>query len=323
MTITVNDPDLNTDVTSIENINVTLRLYNGTDIIITLLEDGANSAVFKNATYTWSSGDKGIIGQPFYVYYKDVADASGKTVYAVVTGTVKSWDGEVSFEKAYYNIGDVVVVTVKDQDANKDPSKIENVQVKVTSSSDPIGQTITATETDVNTGVFVGRVQISSSLETGKVLVKYGDTLTASYTDDLPADYATTEKPKTFTGTATVGVPVARPVPASSQKFVDPNTGAEKTSGKVGEAIGLQATVKNVDVVSRPFTAIFKVKNSAGATIFISWISGTLQSGQELTPAVSWTPTLSGTYTVEVLVVKSLSEPTPYSDKLSMELPVT
>jgi hypothetical protein len=131
-----------------------------------------------------------------------------------------------------------------------------------------------------------------------------------------------TGKSKTFTGTAIVGVPVARPVPASAQKFVDPVTGAEVTAGTVGKAIGLQATVKNVDVVSKPFTAVFKVKDAAGVTIYIAWISGTLAPGQELTPGVSWTPDKSGNYTVEVMVFKSLAEPTPFSDVISTTLTV-
>jgi hypothetical protein len=322
MTITVNDPDLNTDTTAAQSTTVTLRISGYPDETRTLNEDGANSAVF-TATYTWNSTDTGLIGKTFQIYYKDDADANGNTVYAVATGTVNSWDAQVSFDKAYYNVGDIATITVNDPDANRNPSQIETKSVTVTSDSDPIGQTITVTETDVNTGIFTGKIQISSSFATGKVYAKVGDTLTAKYTDALPADYADTGKSKAFTGTAIVGVPVARPVPASSQKFVDPNTGAEKTSGTVGQAIGLQATVKNVDVVSKTFTAIFKVKDASGVTISISWVTGTLAPGQELTPGVSWTPSAAGTYTVEVLVVKTLAEPTPYSDIQTKTLTVS
>jgi len=321
MIITVNDPDLNTDITTRESVNVTLRLGNGTDIPVTLTEAMVLIVQYSILHGTWPI-DPNLIGMKFMIYYKDEADANGNTVFASVTGTIKSWDGQVSFEKQYYNIGDIVTVIVKDPDANTDPSKIETVTVTVTSDSDPIGQSITATETDVNTGVFVGRIQIVGAYETGKVYVKYGDTLYAKYIDPYPADYATTGKSKTFTGTAIVGVPVARPVPASAQKFVDPVTGAEVTAGTVGKAIGLQATVKNVDVVSKPFTAVFKVKDAAGVTIYIAWISGTLAPGQELTPGVSWTPDKSGNYTVEVMVFKSLAEPTPFSDVISTTLTV-
>jgi hypothetical protein len=322
MTITVNDPDLNTDTTAAQSTTVTLRISGYPDETRTLNEDGANSAVF-TATYTWNSTDTGLIGKTFQIYYKDDADANGNTVYAVATGTVNSWDAQVSFDKAYYNVGDIATITVNDPDANRNPSQIETKSVTVTSDSDPIGQTITVTETDVNTGVFTGKIQISSSFAPGKVYAKVGDTLTAKYTDALPADYADTGKSKVFTGTAIVGVPVARPVPASSQKFVDPNTGAEMTAGTVGQAIGLQATVKNVDVVSKTFIAIFKVKDASDVTISISWVTGTLAPGQELTPGVSWTPSAAGTYKVEVLVFKTLAEPTPYSEPLSKTLTVS
>jgi membrane-bound inhibitor of C-type lysozyme len=133
---------------------------------------------------------------------------------------------------------------------------------------------------------------------------------------------------KAFSGTTTVYLNVAiqraaRPVPASSQAFVDPNTGLPVTGGTVGTAIGLQATIQNADVVNKTFTAIFQVKDPVGVVIFISWISGTLIPGLSLTPAVGWTPSAAGSYTVEVLVVNTLSVPTPYSDKLTNTLIVS
>jgi len=324
MVVTVTDPDLNTDIYKKESYPdlVILRVSGKPDVYLTIQEDGLSSSTFVNKTYQWPN-DASYIGKSFILYYKDEADANGNTVYISATGTIKSWDAKVQFEKSYYNVGDVVKVTVTDPDANRDPASVEVYNATVTSDSDPIGQTITLTETGANTGVFSGSVQLSGTIETGKVMAKYGDTLYAKYTDELPADYADTGNRKAFTGTAVVGVPVARPVPASSQKFVDPNTGAEKTSGTVGQAIGLQATVKNVDVVSKTFTAIFKVKDASGVTISISWVTGTLAPGQELTPGVSWTPSAAGTYTVEVLVVKTLAEPTPYSDIQTKTLTVS
>ncbi|MEM1574005.1 MAG: hypothetical protein QXY96_05990, partial [Candidatus Methanomethylicaceae archaeon] len=322
MTVTLIDPDLNTDITSIQSINVTLRVPGYPDEPITLTEENVSSSVF-TGSYTWNATDTGLIGKTFQIIYRDDADATGKVAFAIVTGTIKSWDAEISFDKAYYNIGDMIEITVKDPDANRDPSTIEQKTVQVMSTTDPIGQTITCVETGANTGIFKGRIQIVSAYETGKLYVKIGDTITVQYKDDLPADYAITGKPKTFTATAIVGVPIERPVPASAQKFVDPVTGAEKVSGKVGETIMLQASVKNVDVVDKPFTAIFKVKDAAGVTIFISWITGTLAPGQEISPAVSWTPGIAGSYTIEVLVIKSIAEPTPFSDTISKTFTVT
>jgi len=326
MTVTVVDADLNSDVTAKETIlaagqTLILRVSGVADTYYDLVEDSVSSSTFTNKTIQWAA-DATLIGKTFQVYYKDVTDASGNTVYAVATGTITSWDATVSFDKAYYSVGDVATVIVYNPDNNTDPTLQENIQTTVTSDHDPVGQTVTLTETGVNTGNFTGTIQVSSTIASGKVYAQTGDTLTASFVDKLPADYATTTTSKTFTGTAIVGIPVSRPVPASAQTFVDPNTGATVTSGTVGTAIGLQATVQNVDVVNKTFTAIFKVKDSAGVTISISWVTGTLVAGQSLTPGVSWTPSVAGDYTIEVLVVKTLAEPTAYSDKLTSTLTV-
>jgi len=329
MLITVWDPDLNTNTTAKEAYGpadqlIIIRIQGVADQFWTITEENVSSPYFYNKTGTvyQFDVDPTLIGKTFVVYYKDTADASGNTVYASASGTINSWDAVVSFDKEYYSVGDVAKITVNNPDNNTDPTLIENIQVTVTSDHDPVGQAITLTETDVNTGIFEGNVQVSSSIATGKVYAVAGDTLTATFTDKLPADYATTEKSKDFTGTAVVGVPVARPVPASNQTFADPNTGLPVTGGTVGTAVGLQATITNVDVVSKPFTAIFQVKDPNGVVIFISWVTGTLTASQELTQAVSWTPSVAGDYTVEVLVVKTLAEPTPYSDKLSATLTV-
>ncbi|MCS7097754.1 MAG: hypothetical protein NZ922_02095, partial [Candidatus Methanomethyliaceae archaeon] len=328
MTVTLVDPDLNTDITTVQSGVLTLRVSELSDKPIPITEENASSSVF-NGEWTWNGAAWGLtvdklIGRTFQIFYKDDADATGKVAFISVMGSIKSWDGEVSFDKAYYNLGDIAVITIKDPDANLDPTKIETITtVTVTSPRDPIGQTITCTETGANTGIFVGRIQIVDAYETGKIFARVGDTVTAKYTDEYPADYATTGKKKTFTGTAIVGVPIERPVPASDAKFVDPTTGAEKVTAKVGETTMLQATVRNVDVVDRPFTAIFKVKDAAGVTIFISWITGTIAPGQSLSPAVSWTSTAPGTYTIEVLVIRSIAEPTPYSDPVTRTLTVT
>ncbi len=319
MKITVVDADLNTDINTVQTTTVTIRMSGTADEVITLTETNASSSTFTGSK-TWGTAGT-LIGKAFQVYYQDAADASGATAYATVTGQIVSVDGVVTFGKTAYLTSEIVTVTITDSDANSNPSAIEHVNVAITSTSDPIGQTFVATETGINTGVFTIQFQISSTLTTGKVYAKNGDTLTAKYTDAYPADYGTTGKTKDFTGTATVGVTVERPVPASDMQFLDPSTG-QPVSATTGTTLMLQATLKNEDSASKSFTAIFKVIDANGVTISISWVTGTLAAGQTMSPAVSWMPTAAGAYTVEVLVIKSISEPTPYSDKVSQSLTV-
>ncbi|MEM2080548.1 MAG: hypothetical protein QW104_07700, partial [Nitrososphaerota archaeon] len=314
ITVRVVDPDLNTDITAKDSLTISYKKSGvAGSFPLPLTETGVNTGVFEGTTTTTTVGD---VGKSIQFFYLDSKDASGASVYVSKTVSVAAKTGSIEFDKTYYNVGDLATITIKDNDMNSDSTTKQTITVTVTSTSDPIGTTINAIETDVNTGVFTATIQVSSDLgQAGKIYAQVGDTLYAEYSDTYPSTYSSTNTTaQTVKASATVGVPVERPVPASAQKFVDPNTGVEKTTGAVGQAIGLQATVKNVDVVSKAFTAIFKVKDSAGVTIFISWITGTLTPGQELTPGVSWTPSVAGEYTVEVLVVKTLSEPTPYSD---------
>jgi hypothetical protein len=322
ITVRVVDPDLNTDITTKNSVTISYKKSGvAGSFPLTLTETDVNTGIFEGTLPTAVAD----IGKSIQFFYLDEKDASGNSVYVSKTVTVAAKTGTIEFDKAYYNVGDLATIKITDNDLNTDSTTKQQISVTVTSTSDPIGTTATAIETDVNTGVFSVTIQISSSLgQAGKIYAKVGDTLYAEYSDTYPSTYSSTNTTaQTVKTSATVGVPVARPVPASSQKFVDPNTGAEKTSGTVGQAIGLQATVKNVDVVSKTFTAIFKVKDASGVTISISWVTGTLAPGQELTPGVSWTPSAAGTYTVEVLVVKTLAEPTPYSDIQTKTLTVS
>jgi hypothetical protein len=328
VTVTVVDPDLNSDVTARQNVptgngTLILRISGQADVNCYLIEEGVSYSTFKYQNYKIAATDATLLGKTFRFYYKDATDASGNTVYMYATGTIKAWDAAVSFGETCYSVGDVATVIVYNPDNNTNPTLQENIQATVTSDSDPVGQTVTLTETGVNTGNFTGTIQISDSIASGKVYTEYGDTLTVTYTDKLPADYATTSASEDFTGTAVVGVPVSRPVPASDQKFTDPTTGTEVTSGTVGTSIGLTATITNVDVIETSYTMIFKVQDDTGATIFISTFASTVAPDQTGTATVSWTPSEAGDYTVVVLVVKTLAEPTPYSDQLSLALTVS
>ncbi|MCC6013957.1 MAG: hypothetical protein LM593_06280 [Candidatus Verstraetearchaeota archaeon] len=321
ITVRVVDPDLNVDITSKDCVTISYKKSGvAGSFPFNLTETDVNTGVFEGTLSTTLDD----IGKSIQFFYLDAKDAAGNSVYVSKTVTVAAKTGTIEFDKAYYNIGDLATITIRDNDMNTDPATKQRIPVTVTSTSDPIGTTVYALETDVNTGIFTVTIQISSTLgEAGKIYAKVGDVLYAEYSDTYPSTYSVTNATAQIVKTsAIVGVPVARPVPASAQKFVDPVTGAELTAGTVGKAIGLQATVKNVDVVSKPFTAVFKVKDEAGVTIYIAWISGTLAPGQELTPGVSWTPDKPGNYTVEVMVFKSLAEPVPFSDVISTTLTV-
>ncbi|MBS7605726.1 hypothetical protein KEJ31_05445, partial [Candidatus Bathyarchaeota archaeon] len=250
----------------------------------------------------------------------DEADETGSKKINIAILTIRAVDAEVLTDKDAVNLGETLVITVKNLDIAGNP-KAEFRRIVVRSTTYPVGITFYVTE--VEPGIYQVKVTPVSLKDwvvgAPEIPAKLGDTLTIEYVDPIAADG--TEK--LFSKTVVVGVPIERPVPARAVKFADPITGAEKAAGKVGEMILLQATVKNVDVVEKTCTVVIKVKDAAGATIYIGTATATLAPGQEFAPGITWVPTIKGDYTIEVLVIKSLAEPTPYSDKMTTPLTVT
>ena len=322
MNITLVEPDLNTNLEDEDSVNVTIKVEGITTEPVRLEETGINTGVFTNTSYQLPS-TKDAIGKRILVAYKDEADASGEATTVTVEAVIKSWDANVSFDKSYYDIGEIAKIIVIDPDQNIHPDEIDNCTLTVYTDSDPLGVTVNAYETDVNTGVFEAYVLISDSFGADRVYAKYGDKVYAEFEDPYPADYAVTEESKVFKAEATVGIPVAKPFEIAAPTAVEPATGAPVNTTTVGKMVSIATTLKNIDVVDRSFAYIVQVKDSEGVVVYLGYIEGTVPAGYSFTPAISWTPTAPGVYTVEVFVWKSLAEPTAYSPVLSFTITVS
>jgi hypothetical protein len=254
------------------------------------------------------------VGKKVAISYIDDYSAAGARNIVTKTLTLKAWNAEITTSASAVNLGDWLTITIRNPEI-AGTTIVAYKQVIVKSTTYPAGIVFYAEE--VSPGVFQLKLQAISPADwvpgAKQIPVKLGDTITIEYVDPVTEDGKANVL---LTKTVVVGVPVERPVPASEQKFLDV-TGAEKKAGKVGETVMLSAKVQNVDVIDREFTAIFQVKDERGAVVYIAWVTAKLAPGTSMTPAVSWTPAVKGAYTVEVLVVKSIAEPTPYSDKIS------
>jgi len=58
----------------------------------------------------------------------------------------------------------IMTITQEDSDANVDPNVIDTTTVSVSSTSDPAGFTLTLQETDVNSGIFSGPLELNPSV---------------------------------------------------------------------------------------------------------------------------------------------------------------
>ena len=70
------------------------------------------------------------------------------------------------------------------------------------------------------------------------------------------------------------------------------------------------------------FAYLVQVQDGNGVTVSLAWITGSLTGGQSMSPALSWTPSDSGSYTATVFVWESVDNPTALSPTVSVDIDV-
>jgi hypothetical protein len=92
--------------------------------------------------------------------------------------------GTIKLDKNIYKCDDNVQIMVLDNDLNLDPNSKEQVDVEVASTTQTVPLSVTLFEKDVNSPEFSGSFELADVSTSGKLQVKDGDTITASYYDE-------------------------------------------------------------------------------------------------------------------------------------------
>ncbi|MFQ6025324.1 MAG: hypothetical protein ACE5JT_02265 [Nitrosopumilaceae archaeon] len=90
----------------------------------------------------------------------------------------------------------------------------------------------------------------------------------------------------------------------------------------VEQQVMITADISNGQDREQQFAYLVQIKNENGLVVSLSWLTGTLAVGQSFTPAQSWTPTVQGTFIVEIFVWESVDNPTALSPPLAMKVDV-
>ena len=88
----------------------------------------------------------------------------------------------------------------------------------------------------------------------------------------------------------------------------------------VGKQVQVTTDVSNSQNRAQPFAYIVQIQNQDGIVYSLSWITGTLDAGQSLSPSQSWTPTTPGIYTAQVFVWASVGNPDALSPPVTMKI---
>jgi hypothetical protein len=244
----------------------------------------------------------------------------------VVASASIAWNiGEAGFDSSAASAGGSAVFTVVDADENINDEIIDTFTIAVYSDSDNGGFTLTMNETDENTGVFEGTVFFTSTDATSgsNLRVSEGDTVTAEYVDEtLPEPYTTSDD-LTIAGTLTIGTafPPLERAPAANARVVDA-FGSSVAEVSVDQQVQIAADVSNGQDKEQAFAYLVQVQDGNGVTVSLAWITGSLTAGQSMSPALSWTPSASGSYTATVFVWESVDNPTALSPTTSVTIDV-
>jgi len=244
----------------------------------------------------------------------------------VVASASIAWNiGESSWDSSAVSAGGSAVLTVVDPDENLNNTITDAFTVAVYSDSDNGGFNLTMNETDEDTGVFEGTVFFTSDTATSgtNLRVSEGDTVTAEYVDEtLPEPYTTSDD-LTIAATTTVGTafPPLERAPAANARVVDA-FGSSVAEVSVDQQVQIAATVSNGQSGDQAFAYLVQVQDSNGVTVSLAWITGSLTAGQSMSPALSWTPDASGSYTATVFVWESVDNPTALSPTVSVDIDV-
>jgi len=246
-------------------------------------------------------------------------------VVVVASASVAFNIAEAGFDTSSASAGGSAVLSVTDADENTNSAIIDTFTAAVFSDSDNGGFTLTLAETDEDTGVFEGTVFFTADGATSgsSLRVSEGDTVTAEYSDvTLPEPYTDSDS-LTIASTLTIGTafPPLERAPAANARVVAA-FGSSVAEVSVGQQVQIAADVSNGQSSDQAFAYLVQVQDGDGVTVSLAWITGSLTAGQSMSPALSWTPSDSGSYTATVFVWESVDNPTALSPTVSVDIDV-
>jgi len=92
---------------------------------------------------------------------------------------------------------------------------------------------------------------------------------------------------------------------------------------KVNKQVQITSDVTNNQDKTQPFAYLVQIQNQDDVVVSLSWLTGSLDSGQSLNPSQSWTPPSPGTYTAQIFVWAGINNPDALSAPLKMMITVT
>ena len=228
VTVTLVDPDLNTDADGIDIYTVNATVGNSTQLLNLEIGDGCTISDFASLSLRETTDDSGTFagsfdvpsecngsttGEDISVTYYDFRDSSGGTTEWGDSATIGADTGSVSFDRTVYPVpaeDSAVMVYVSVDDGDFDESSTSVESIAVTEGAAPVTVKVGSTtiaelgteanpleETVGDSGVFLYALEVTTdnddyTLEQGSIItVTYNDPTDASGNENSVSDSAT------------------------------------------------------------------------------------------------------------------------------------
>jgi|APSaa5957512535_1039671.scaffolds.fasta_scaffold10398_3 plastocyanin len=90
----------------------------------------------------------------------------------------------------------------------------------------------------------------------------------------------------------------------------------------LGQQVQISSDLTNTVDREQIFAYLVQIQDENGVTVSLAWITGSMASKQSFSPALSWMPTQTGSYEATIFVWRSVDEPIPLSNTISITIDV-
>jgi len=322
-TVTMTDPDVNTDSASKQDTGVNsdnvldakevlvrsssvAGAAGNTDLFLNLTETGVNTGIFTK-TFTFSmAGALGKLnvttGSIITAIYRDAATVTGVASNRTTTASFTTNTGSIALNADTYGSSSVATVTVTDADLNTNTavpdtiSRIAAPWVNVTSSTNSTGMCPLMVETGANTGIFTGTFTFSTAAgadgTSPTIQVTSGDTVYAKYYD-LKSSAGTA-----YTATATAGFSTATNSGSIALDQTAYSVGNITATG-AGEYIKVTVTDPDLNTKSTEIENYVPASGTTNTTN-LQIYSGSTQQGNNMPVTLKETGANTGVFTGKI-----------------------
>ncbi len=327
--ITLYDKSRDTNPSAADVVSVTVKGRNS--IAVNLVETSTSSGIFKGSVRLTPNplvynGEVEVRRDDWLIaVYNTVIATSARIVYH---------EAKLSFDRQFYYSIDKAEIRLEEPDANRDPYAREKVTVLLWSDTDTAGMRLVLVESDVNTGIFEGAVDLNHGSSEHNMLqslrVTDNDRIFVRYLDDtlpypvrLGADNITTVEMRYVTAEAVfgTGIPARERFKVSKPEIIT-QFGEQIRVLSFGSKLAVKVELLNRQPLAQEFVCIAQVKYSDGTVATISMVASELASSTRAIVTLPWTPDKQGTYRIEVFVLDSISKPVALAPVQVLEVDV-